>query len=177
MNVKRLILIAMCTTVLFVQEQMLMIVPNVQFTTLLIVLYASMFRFRETVAIVVVYVLLDNMFMSSFHPLYTPPMFIGWLTIPVMYHTLLRKTKREMTLAFFGLFFGFYYGWVFIPFRMIEQGVGVFWNYLILDIPFEIIMAVSNFLTILWLYRPLYKTLSDEMTRLESENGYVADRR
>ncbi len=176
MNVKRLILIAMCTTVLFVQEQALMIIPNVQFTTLLIVVYASLFRFREIVAIIVVYVLLDNMFMSSFHPVYTPPMFIAWLTIPVVYHTLLRKTKSETKLAFFGLFFGFYYGWVFIPFRMFEMGVGSFWNYLLLDIPFQIIMAVSNFLTILWIYRTLYDTLSNELVSLESENGYGVER-
>ena len=163
---------AMCTTVLFVQEQILMIVPNVQFTTLLIVLYASLFKFRESVAIIVIYIILDNMYMSSFHPLYTPPMFIAWLTIPVVYHTVLRKTKNEISLALFGLFFGFYYGWVFIPFRMIEFGITDFWPYLMLDLPFEIIMAISNFVTILWLFKPLSTTLETEMRSLETSYGY-----
>ncbi len=163
---------AMCTTVLFVQEQLLIIVPNVQFTTMLIVLYVSLFKFRESVAIIVIYIILDNMYMSSFHLLYTPPMFIGWLTIPVVYHTVLRQTKSEVKLALFGLFFGFYYGWVFIPFRMIEFGITEFWPYLLLDIPFEIIMAVSNFVTILWLYKPLYKVLVKEMDALQTSYSY-----
>ncbi len=174
MELKRLIFMSMAITILFVQEQMLMIIPNVQFTTLLIVLYVSLFRFKESVIMIIVYVLLDNLFMSSFHPLYTPPMFIAWLLIPIAYHTILRRTKSEYKLAIFGLVFGFVYGWIFIPFRMLEFGISEFWPYLILDIPFEIIMAISNFVTILWLYKPLYRTLELEMERLDqSENTYT----
>ena len=166
MPLKRLIFMAMCITILFVQEQILTIVPNVQFTTLLIILYVSLFRVRESIAIIVIYVFLDNLYMHSFNPLYTPPMLIAWLSIPLVYHLVLRRTKSELKLAIFGLIFGFYYGWMFIPFRMLEFGVHEFWPYLILDIPFEIIMAFSNFITILWLYKPLYNTLSFEMENL-----------
>ena len=154
---------AMCITILFVQEQILTIIPNVQFSTLLIVLYVSLFKWRESVSMIVIYVILDNLYMNSFNPIYTPAMLIAWLSIPLVYHTVLGKTKSETKLAIFGLLFGFYYGWVFIPFRMFELGITEFWPYLMLDLPFQIIMAISNFLTILWLYKPLYKTLSHEM--------------
>ncbi len=162
-SLKRLIFMAMCITILFVQEQILTIIPNVQFSTLLIVLYVSLFKWRESVSMIVIYVILDNLYMNSFNPIYTPAMLIAWLSIPLVYHTVLGKTKSETKLAIFGLLFGFYYGWVFIPFRMFELGITEFWPYLMLDLPFQIIMAISNFLTILWLYKPLYKTLSHEM--------------
>ena len=176
MPLRRLIFIAMCITILFVQEQMLLIIPNVQFTTLLIMLYVSLFKARESVLIIIVYVLLDNLYMSSFHPFYTAPMLLAWLSIPLFYHTVLRRTKSEVKLALFGLFFGFFYGWVYIPFRMFEFGISEFWPYLLLDIPFEIIMAVSNFVTILWLYKPLYTTLSTEMHQLSKDSNYLCEK-
>ncbi len=171
-RLKRHIFMAMCISILFVQEQLLMIVPNVQFTTLLIVLYASLFKFRETVAIILIYVFFDNLFMSSFHPLYTTAMIIGWLIIPVAYHTLLNKTTSETKLALFGLSFGFVYGWVFIPFRMFEHGIDIFWPYLLADIPFEIIMAVSNYVTIILLFQPLRRIVSQEFDALLVHRGF-----
>ncbi len=166
MPLKRLIFMAMCITIVFVQEQILTIIPNVQFTTLLLVLYVSLFKWRESVAMIVIYVILDNLYMNSFNPIYTPAMLLAWLTIPLLYYTVLGQTKSEVKLAVFGLLYGFYYGWVFIPFRMVELGITEFWPYLMLDIPFQIIMAVSNFITILWLYKPLYTTLNFEMDAL-----------
>jgi energy-coupling factor transport system substrate-specific component len=171
-ELKRVIFMSMCVTILFVQEQMLVFIPNVQFTTLLIVLFSSIFKLKETIVIIIVYVLLDNIYMGTLYPLMLAPMLIAWLLIPISYHTILRRTKNEIKLALFGLIFGFVYGWIYIPFRMIEQEIFDFWAYLILDIPFEIIMAISNFVTIMWLFKPLYKTLSTEMIQLESENGY-----
>ncbi len=162
----------MCTTILFVQEQLLIIVPNVQFTTLLIVLFSSVFKFRETVAIITVYVFFDNLYMGSFHPLYTPPMFLAWLLIPISYHTVLRRTKSEVKLAVFGFVFGFVYGWVYIPFRILEFGITDLWPYFLADLPFEVIMAVSNFATILWLFTPLHKTLETELAALSASAAH-----
>ena len=163
MPLKRLIFMAMCVSILFVQEQALTLIPNVQFTTLLIVLYASIFNFREVMVMIAIHVVLDNLYMNSFNPIYTPAMLLAWWSIPVFYVTVLRKTKNEMVLAIFGLLYGFYYGWVFIPFRMFEQGITIFWPYLMLDIPFQIIMALSNFVTIYWLYKPLHDVIDVQM--------------
>ncbi len=167
MTLRRLILLAMSVTIIFVQEQLLMFIPNVQFTTLLIVLFVSVFTFKESIVMIIVYVLLDNIYMGTLNPFYMVPMFIGWTLIPVVYHTLLKQTKNANTLAFFGLFMGFVYGWVYIPFVMIQLGMNHFWPYLLADIPFELIMATSNFLTILWLYEPLYRVVSQQMESIE----------
>lgn len=162
---------AMCVTILFVQEQLLVILPNIQFTTMLLVLFASLFTLKENIVMIIVYVFLDSLYMGALNPLYMTPMLIGWMLIPISYNLLLRKTHNEIILAFFGLLFGFIYGWVFIPFRMLELGISEFWPYLLLDIPFEILMALSNFLTILWLYKPLYRTLSVELEMLDKDTG------
>ncbi len=165
---RRLIILAMSVTILFVQEQVLTFIPNVQFTTLLLVLYASLFKFRENVMIIFVHVILDSLYMGAFNPFYMTPMFIGWVLIPLAYHTVLNRTTNEVKLAIFALFMGFVYGWVFIPFVMIQLGMNQFWPYLLADIPFEIIMATANFITVLWLYQPMYRVLSAEIERIET---------
>lgn len=166
MNLRRLILMAMSITILVVQEMLLMVIPNVQFTTLLIVLYASLFTFKENIIMIFIYVFIDSLYMGALNPLYMIPMVIGWSLIPIAYHTVLKQTTSEVKLAVFGLIFGFLYGWTFIPFRMIELGIDEFWPYLILDLPFEMIMAVANFVTILWLFKPLHKTLAEEFKQM-----------
>ena len=59
-------------------------------------------------------------------------------------------------LALFALGFGFVYGWVFIPFHMIQTSITNPIPYLLADILFESIMAISGFLTVLWVYKPIY---------------------
>ncbi len=170
MPLKRMIMIAMSITILFAQKQMLMFLPNIQLTTVLILLFVTLFTFRESVLIIVGYVLLDSLFIWGFNPIYTPAMLIAWTLIPVLWHTVLNRTLNVRTLAFFGLFFGFLYGWVFIPFTMIQVGIFDIRPYLIADLPFELLMAGSNFVTILWLYEPLYAVFKREMPILSRES-------
>ncbi len=164
-TLKRMIFVAMAATILFVQEQLLTILPNVQLTVLLLVLFSSVLTFRETMTVIFVHVILDSLFMGAFYPFYMAPMFIGWSLIPIAYHTVLRRTTNDFKLAVFGLVHAFLYGWTFIPFVMIQTGIYNFWPYLIADLPFEIIMGVSSFITILWLFKPLHKMLSRELNK------------
>jgi len=48
MPVKKLTLMALLTTLLLIQEQALSFIPNVQFSTLLILLFASTFKLRDS---------------------------------------------------------------------------------------------------------------------------------
>ncbi len=146
-----------------------MFIPNVQFTVALLVVYASIFTYKENMILIFVYVILDNLYMGTFSPFYLMPMLIAWSLIPTVYHFLLRRTTNEKKLACFGLVFGFVYGWVFIPFHMIQTGIHTWWPYLLADLPFEIIMATSGFLTILWTYQPLYRLMRSEMAKLEHQ--------
>ncbi len=154
-------MIALSIAILFTQEQLLVFLPNVQLTVLLIILFVSVFSFKESIIMITSYVLLDSLYMGGFNLFYMVPMMLAWYLIPVSYHTILRKTKSEHKLALFAMVFGFVYGWMFIPFNMLQLGIPNFWPYLIADLPFELIMATTGFITVLWMYKPLYKVLND----------------
>lgn len=174
MSVKRMVFIAMCTTILFVQELFLTFLPNIQFTVLLLVVYASVFSYRENVAIIFVHVILDNLMMGTLNPFYMIPMFFGWLMIPTLYRVLMRRSKSELKLAFFGILISVLYGWMFIPFNMIQTGIHIFWPYLLADIPFQIFMSISSFITILWLFPILHRTIDEQLKTHETSHLVVS---
>ena len=161
MDTKKLLMISLSIAIIFTQEQLLMFLPNVQLTVLLIILFVSVYSFKESIIMITAYVLLDSLYMGGFNVFYMVPMLLAWYLIPLSYNTILRRTKSEHKLAIFALIFGFIYGWMFIPFNMIQTGVPHFLPYLIADIPFELIMATTGFLTVLWMYKPLYNVLTE----------------
>lgn len=156
MQVKKMAMMAILTTLLLIQEQALSFIPNVQFSTLLILLFASTFKLRDSLLMLLVYVVLDSLYMGAFNPFYMAPMYLGWATLPVLYHTLIKKHENIYLMATLGLVGGFIYGVIFMPFAVLQTGVDPR-VYLMADLPFQLIMATSNFITILWLYTPLKK--------------------
>lgn len=161
MNTKKMMMISLSIAILFTQEQLLVFLPNIQLTVLLLVVFVSVFSFKESMILITGYVLLDSLYMGGLNPFYLIPMMIAWYLIPISYHTIMRKTKNEVKLSLFAFGFGFVYGWVFIPFRMIQTGIDELWPYLIMDLPFEMIMATTGLLTVLWIYKPLYNRLNE----------------
>lgn len=155
-KVKDAALIAVLTAVLFVQQLALSVLPNIQFTTLLIVLYTKVLGPKRTSLIITLHVLLSNFFspFGPVNPIYMPSMFIAWMLIPVLLSTVFKGLDKPYPLAIFGFFFGFVYGWLFIPVSVFMLGIP-FKEYFLMDLPFELLMAISNFLTILWLYEPI----------------------
>jgi len=154
METKRMIIIALLTTIMLVLEQAMVILPNIQLTTLLIVLFSMHFKLKESLLMIIGYVILDSLWMGALNPFYMMPMVIGWSIIPITIHLFFKKPINIYKLATFGMVMGFVYGWTFVPFNVWMTGVAV-QAYLIADLPFQIMMGVSNFLTILWLYQPL----------------------
>jgi len=159
MDTKKMMMISLSIAIVFTQEQLLVFLPNIQLTVLLIVVFVSVFSFMESIILITGYVLLDSLYMGGLNPFYLVPMLIAWYLIPISYHTIMRKTTNEVKLSLFAFVFGFVYGWVFIPFRMIQTGITELWPYFVLDLPFEIIMATTGLLTVLWIYKPLYNRL------------------
>jgi len=162
-KIKDVALIAVLAAVLFVQQLALSMLPNIQFTTLLIVLYTKVLGFRRTTLIITIHVIASNFFspFGPVNPIYMPSMFIAWMLIPILLTTVFKKMNRPYPLAIFGFFFGFVYGWLFIPISVFILGVP-FMSYFMMDLPFELLMAISNFLTILWLYDPIRGLLIEQ---------------
>jgi len=169
LSIKDITVIALLTAILFVQEELLTFIPNVQLTVFLLVLYSKKLGFFRTSIIVVIHVILDNLIIGSFSLIYTPAMFIGWELIPVIICTVFKKTESNVVLAFAGILSSLLYSWVFILPACILYKMS-FVAYMIGDVLFEIILALSSFVSILLLYKPLSKVFDKfEITKVNNK--------
>jgi len=162
-RVKDITIIAILAAILFIQEQALMGLPNVQLTVLILIVYTKAIGVKKTILIVLIHTILDNL-LWGFDIRYFIPMLLGWLFIPFSLGTIFKKVEKPLTLAILGILYAFIYSWLMaFPQLLIDKSV--FITYLIGDIPFEIIFAASSFATILWLYEPLKKVITNLETQ------------
>ena len=155
---KEIVLIGIFSALLFIQEQLLVSLPNIQLTVFLIILYSKSFGYKKTSLIILIYVLLDNFFIGTFNFIYFPFMLIGWSLIPIGLHTIFKKVENSTHLACLSILFSLLYSWIYIIPNSIYYNLNPF-VYFISDIPFEIILCISSFITTLWLYEPCIKVL------------------
>jgi energy-coupling factor transport system substrate-specific component len=162
-TLKQLILTAMYLAVIVVLESLMAGLPNIQLTVVLMMAFAVTFPKAIFTPFILAYVVIDNFvgifIMGSIDPFIMIPMTVAWLVL--LYVTYAFRKKPLLWLIGFGLFFGFLYGWIYIPAHMIRFGITTFWPYLLADLPFEITMAVTNVISISLLFPPLVKLLRD----------------
>ena len=84
MSVRRLVRIAIFAAILFVQEFALSFIPNVQFTQCLIAIFYYAFGLVDTLIIVTVHVILDNLSMGSFNLIYTILLIINYILYKII---------------------------------------------------------------------------------------------
>lgn len=149
MSVKRLVRIAIFAAIMFVQEFALSFIPNVQFTQCLIAIFYYTFGLLDTLIIITIHVFLDNLVMGSFNLIYTPAMFIGWISLPIILH-LLKKYQNKFFVASIVGIHGIIYSLMFALANALILEVP-FITYFISDIPFEVILVVNGFVTTLLL--------------------------
>ena len=147
------VLIAILSSVLFVQEQVLSFLPNFQLTVFLLVLFSKKLGMLRTIIIVIIHVILDNIVMGSMSLYYTPTMLVGWLIIPITLNTIFKKIDTNINLAFLGILYSLIYSWLYLIPSSILTNVSPI-AYLLGDILFEVILAMSSFISILLLYNP-----------------------
>lgn len=152
-TIKDMVIIALLSALLFVLELALQVLPNIQLTVLLIVLFSKKLGLIRTSIIVLIHTLLDS-FVNGFSIIYFPVMLIGWLIIPITLTTIFKKVEEPIYLALLGVLYSFLYSWIFAITSVIVANVN-FFDYLLADILFELLLASSSFLSILWLYKPL----------------------
>jgi flagellar biosynthesis protein FliQ len=156
LTVKDITLIAMLSAILFIQEEALTFIPNIQLTIFLIVLYSKKLKFYKTTIIVACHVVLDNIFMGSFNLFYTPTMFIGWMFLPIFIKLFCKKIENPFLLGLVGALGGFVYSWMYILPNYFIYNINPL-IYLSTDYIFELILAGCGFITVLLLYKPCAK--------------------
>jgi hypothetical protein len=153
-KIKDITLCAICTSILVVQEQILAFLPNIQLTLFLMVVFSKKLGLIRTIIIITCYTLIDGLIGGPFNIIYITFMLIGWLIIPILLCTIFKKVQSPLYLALLGVMFAFTYSWINIIPNLILTSATII-SYLIADYPFELLLAASSFLSILWLYTPI----------------------
>lgn len=150
---KDIALISLMSIMLFIQEQILSFLPNIQLTIFLLILYSKKMGLFKTILTIVIYVILDNITVGGMGLIYIPFMIIGWLIIPILLNTAFKKINNFLFLSLLGILFSFIYSWTLIVPSCILFQMN-FLTYLSGDLIWELTLAMSSFISILLLYKP-----------------------
>ena len=157
MKVKDIALLGILNAILYLVDQVLSFVPFLQLSMLLIILFSRKMGALKTSIIVIIYVILEYIG-AGFNLLFFIFSVIGWLFVPLLTNFLFRKTKSVISIALQGVLFSFLYSWIhIIPSCIIIESSII--DYLSMDVFFEISLAISSFVSILLLYKPLEKVI------------------
>ena len=151
MQVNRLVELAIFLAMIIATEYSLMFLPNMSLTPLLLAVYFKNRDFYLSYHLLIAYVILDNLIMSSM-TVYFFPMLLGWF----IWLFFVKWSNNLKQLIILSLLFATMYGLTFAIFNWVVLGIDLR-AYLIADIPFQINMAVSNVVTINILFPVLDK--------------------
>ena len=155
-SLKRALITAMLICIIFVLEEVLTLIPNVQLPVMLLIVSGAVCGPYYGSIIVLSHVFLDNLYIGTLNPVVMVPMAIGWeLTMLSGYFS--RKAPLAIVCACAGLS-SIIYSWIFVLTNSIFLDIDIR-LYIIQDIPFEIILTVCSIITTLFLYKPLTKLL------------------
>lgn len=157
MKIKDITLIGILSSILFLVDQVLSFVPFLQLSMLLVILFSKKLGFFKTSIIIVIFVTLDYLF-AGFDLLFFAFSVIGWLFVPLFINTLFKNTNNIWMISLQGILFSFLYSWIHIIPSCLVMETNII-DYLKVDILFELSFALSSFLSILFLYKPLEKVI------------------
>ncbi len=157
-TIKDIVVIAACISIIFVQEQILSFLPNIQLTIFLLVVFSKKLGFLKTSIIILIHTLLDCLITGSLNLYYFPFMILAWLSIPIIISIFFKKCESSILLAIVVIIGSLLYCWIFIiPNILLATGtfnIDVIIKYFVADIPFELLLCTSSFISIMWLYKP-----------------------
>lgn len=159
LTIKDVALITVLTSILFVQEQLLLFLPNIQLTFFLIILYSKKLGLKRTLYIVFLYTILDSLYMNSFDLLYFPFLLISWLIIPLTINTIFKKVESSLILALLSILYAIVFSFIMMIPQVLILNIPPL-VYLASDIYFQIILASSSFISTYLLYEPMEKVFN-----------------
>ena len=172
LDIRKMCIISLMAVILFVQEELLTILPNIQLTFLLLSLFAVIFGIKYSLLIVSIHVILDNMVMGSLTPVVMIPMFLGY-TILIVVMWLLKKEKLPIKIIGASIC-----AWIYCMLFLIANAIFLdidIHAYFVSDIPFEILLILSTIFSMTYLYRPLEKVISREWNKNVVEDVFDQD--
>lgn len=156
---KHLIFVALYASIIMTLELLTSSLPNVSLTPLLFAVY---FKTQPRSFILIAVYIGLQMLVWGFG-FYLISMAVGWLLL----YGLVHLVNNDLWMVVLSVPFAFIYGWVFMPLSVVLYGIDPV-AYLIADIPYQIVMAMSNVLTFAILYTPLKKLLEGEYGKIRT---------
>ena len=153
---KEIVILALCTALIFIQQIALAGLPNIELVSLLIIVYAKTFRFKS-LYIIYVFAVLEGVF-YGFHIWWITYLYI-W-TILALIIIAMNKVKSPFIWAVMSGVFGLLFGMLCAIPYLIIGGPAMAIAYWVSGIPFDIAHCVSNFILCLILWKPLTKITS-----------------
>ncbi len=157
-KLRDLTLASIFAVVIAIQEFVLSGVPNVSLTVLLIIILTRLVDFEYSILSIIIYVLIDNLLMGSLVINFIIPMLVSYLLLVVVLNTIFKNVENELLIAMLGFIFGIFYTLAFAISDSIIFDIDIF-NYLLAGSVFTFLLSINNFVTIVWLYRPLMQRL------------------
>lgn len=149
---KELVVLAVCTAILFVSQIALSFLPNIELVTLLILLYTRWFQ-KKALFIIYAFVLLEGVF-YGFHFWWFGYLYI-WALLWIIASVLDKKPREIWVWAAAGGAFGLLFGFFFSLIYLLVGGVPTAVAWWIAGIPFDVLHGIGNFILIRVLFYPL----------------------
>lgn len=163
MNTNRIIrdiaLTAMLAAVLIITQLVFSPLPNIQLTFLLLFVYSRCIGSIRTLIIILINVLVQNFIWGTLNIIYVPAMVIGYSLVPLLLNCVFKKVNNVLHLALIAILCSLLYSWCFILPSILLTEI-TFAAYMVGDILFEVLLAGSSFISVLWLYERLCKVLN-----------------
>ena len=161
---KRMMLIAMISTVAYVGRMMFSFIPDVQPTTTIIILVTIYIGTFDGLMVSIVSMFMSNLYLGI-GP-WTIAQIVAFSAIVAMFHIIKNSRlslKYYPAVAFFsGLLYGFVISLVQAPFF----GWPIFFPYWISGISFDVYHAIGNYVFFIILYKPLGNILINRRKRI-----------
>ena len=158
LSVHDIVLIPLLSASLTAGKMALSFIPNVEIVTLLFMVYASVFGFKKTFLVSIIFSTIE-IFLYGLQT-WLIGYYILWPLLIFLSAMLYKKTQSEWPFAFLALTFGLCFGLFFAMIESIFYGFSYGIVYWLRGIPFDVVHGASNFVLGIFLYRPLEQLLS-----------------
>ncbi|NLC34322.1 MAG: hypothetical protein GX760_03550 [Erysipelothrix sp.] len=156
------VLIAFLSALLIVSKELLSAIPNVELVSLLIIVYTYTVGLKTTLSITVIFTLVQA-FIYPPH-LWIITYLIIWPLLAFISSLLQKVQVSTVMIALTAGLFGLAFGAIDSVTNIILYGPTMFLPMWIRGLPWDIIHAISNYLTVLLLFNPIVRNLEKILT-------------
>ncbi|HHU79276.1 MAG: hypothetical protein ACOX27_00100 [Caldicoprobacterales bacterium] len=163
MKIRDIVLVGIFSAAATAGKLVLSFIPNVEIVTLLFILFTVTLGLKRSFFITLVFVSTDILLYGF--STWVIGYYLIWPLLVLITSMLGRKFNSEYAFAIIGGLFGFLFGAFFAITESFFYGLSYGFAYWVNGLLFDLVHGVSNFIIILFLFKPLKKMLDSQMAR------------